>query len=218
MGVINMGELKEKLEVFGSLLIEDLQKATMSANLEDIFAARLYAQSKIQEMIESNPTTFTERTNLKQMKLIDGLLQKRYTKIQNRKDQIREKNNKEKKKRAELHKLIDSGLVQSILKDNVKTKALLHKEQLKNNMIDYHHAAMADNQSADLIERAKKLAQEKNISIPDAIRELGKQASSISNEVSKLIDFSVLTETEPLTKANPIKIDFEGLSDGNEKV
>lgn len=87
-----MGKLKTQLEQNGVLTIEELQHATVSNNLEDIFVSRLYVIAKIQDLVEhfnkhKSDTTFGFRTELKQYRLILDLLKKRYNKVSKRKAQ-----------------------------------------------------------------------------------------------------------------------------------
>ena len=126
-----MSEIKNSLEAFGTLTTENLQRATVSRNIEDIFAARIYAQAKIQGLVENGAKTFSERVELKQMRLIDDLLGKRYNKIRMRKDQKQDRNNKIKQQRIELHKLIDSDLVYSLVKENAKKRKIIYSRYTK---------------------------------------------------------------------------------------
>ncbi len=215
-----MSEIKNSLEAFGTLTTENLQRATVSRNIEDIFAARIYAQAKIQGLVENGAKTFSERVELKQMRLIDDLLGKRYNKIRMRKDQKQDRNNKIKQQRIELHKLIDSDLVYSLVKENAKKSVMLEKEKIKNEVINIKQMALMDNESSALLEKAKLKATEKNIPIAEAIKLIGKENTEIANnaidvlmqnsnpELDKALDFSVLTETEPITKSNPIDMDL----------
>jgi len=207
-----MGFIKDKFEAFQDLSMDDLGKATTTSIIEDVFCARTFVLAKISQLVDDgvgqSDKSFSSRAQLKHFKMIDGLLERRFKELKKRNDRKKEKNNAIKQQRSELHKLVDSGLVYSLIKENAKKTIALEKAQTKNEMLDYKHMALMDTQSSELLEKATKLANEKRIEISDAIHILGKEATSVSNEIGKLIDLSVLTENEPITKSNPIRIDL----------
>lgn len=208
-----MGLLKEKAEVFGTWLDEDLQRATTSSILEDVFAAIIFTKGKIQQLVDAGVGTtdksWSAKAEVKKYRYIAELLLKRYTFLQNRLQKKKDKNNEVKKKKNELHKLVDTDIVSGLIKENAIQKRKI--EQLKtaerNDLF-----LSADSKAGELQDDIKAVMLKYNVDSNAAVRILREERKYSCISADNLVSYvntSDQLESKDSNDPNESKINSE---------
>lgn len=245
-----MGLIKEKFEILNHLDDEDLRKATTSSQMEDVWTALLFTRVKISKLVENGvgqkDKSFSSRAELKTLKFLEDLLEKRYKFLQRRIQKKKDKTNAVKQQKADLYKLVDSGIMTSLLRENAVKTRQLEQLKLKAEITSGDELISHDTLASKLRNEIQEIMRVNNVPIEEAIKLLNKEKkkTAISNEAETLLDkninnpiesesqsevdaesissslpdsmFDVLASNESLTKANPIHLVNEDSNEGKK--
>lgn len=232
-----MGIIKEKFEILGDLDLNDLQKATTASVLEDVFTAITVANLKLSVLIDSGvgirDKSFSSRAQVKNLRYLIHLLEQRYKFLGRRLQQKKDKEKITKTKRNELHKLVDSELFSSLVKENAQKTKQIEVLKLKTIQEETYDLAMGNSETAELTRRIQQIMKDQNVDGMTAIKLIRQEDSknkydstseilnlSLSNptqqestaqtssSVIDILDFSVLNE-ESATKTNPVILEHD---------
>jgi len=192
-----MGLIKEKFEILNHLDDEDLRKATTSSQIEDVWTALLFARVRISKLVENGvgqkDKSFSSRAELKTLKFLEDLLEKRYKFLQKRIQKKKDKTNAVKQQKADLYKLVDSGIMTSLLRENAVKTRQLEQLKLKAEITSGDELISHDTLASKLRNEIQEIMRVNNVPIEEAIKLLNKEKkkTAISNEAETLLDKNI---------------------------
>lgn len=166
-----MAAIKEKFEIFNDLSEEDLQKATNSSYIEDVFCALVFVESRItmlvHEGIGQTNKSFSAKLELKKFKMLEEMLKKRYKFLQRRLQAKKDKNAKIKRQKSEIHKLVDTGILSALVKENQQQKIKLERLELETRV---GNRLETDVKAQELATRLREICDLYGVDMAEAIR------------------------------------------------